>query len=184
VKTLEERPTIQEEDPRVTWTRRTGRLVIEVIPGAGGMELRYAVCSDCFGTLLLADGTCPFCTAMRRPHPILGTRNPQYRLDNLGPEDGYTPEDAERDRELLRLAHEYWVTLERDARTLVNGCALCGCEERGHGRRSHHPFRLADRHEYTAPSDRLRLARLRARRTLGDTASEDPQRAWCARPHR
>lgn len=170
MKTLEERPTIQEEDPRVTWTRRTGHLVIEVIPGAGGIELRYAVCEDCFGTALNPDGTCPFCTMMRRPDPVLGDENPQYRLDNLGPEDGYTAEDVQRDRELLRRAAARWATVERHARTMVNGCAFCGRGERDHGVRSHPPYRITDRHEYTAPSDQLRLARLRARRTIGGIA--------------
>ncbi len=167
---LEQRPTIQQEDPRATWTRRTGRLVIEVIRDTAGVELRYAMCEDCCGTALNADGTCPFCTMMRRPDPVLGDENPQYRLDNLGPEDGYTAEDIQRDRELLRQSAAYWATVERDARTLVNGCAFCGAEERGHGRRSHAPYRITDRHEYTTPSDQLRLARLRARRTLGGTA--------------
>lgn len=163
---LEERPTIQQENPIATWTRRTGRLVTAVTPTNGGVELTHAMCKGCCGTWLSPDGTCPSCTMVRRPDPVLGMDDPQYRLDNFGPEDSYTHADVKRDEDLLRRADAAARRRERDARTPVNGCALCGREERGHGERSHHPFRITDRHGFTAPSDRTRLARLRARREM------------------
>lgn len=156
---LKDRPTIQEEDPRLTWTRRTGMLVAAVtpVPDGGGVELRYAACGQC-STPLRADGTCNPCTHFSRPDPDLGDDDPRYRLDFLGPEDGHTLADAERDRAALHAAARRRALREYDAATPINGCAECGRLPEQHGK--------VYGHTWDAPTDRLRLARLRARREM------------------
>lgn len=128
-------------------------------------EKGIAVCPACIGPLH-ADGDCRFCAMLADPADR-AMRGARTRLDC---EDGrwYTAELQAADRETLR---RFWLAVDlagQDVRTPANACARCGREERGHGIRSHAPYRITDRHEYAAPTDRCRLLRMKARRDAAD----------------
>ncbi len=89
-----------------------------------------------------------------------------YRLDNLP----LTRDEVMANRETVRRYELAQVLADRDAKTPPNACAECGLPERGHGTW----WRADGRHTFVAPSDSLRLLRLKARRDAAD------RRLWLA----
>lgn len=133
------------------------------------------LCSVCIGSLH-RDGVCRGCEREADPSYRVYRRAlaAEDEMNEAYGEPGwdgrlYTAEDRKRD-EATQARYERAHTLaEQDSRTPANACARCGKEERGHGVQRHAPFRITDRHEYAAPTDRCRLLRIRARRDAADS---------------
>jgi hypothetical protein len=132
------KPTLQIESLEVAWTRRTGMAVIRAAITPAGVELEYAHCRDCL-TPLRADGSCGLCGA-------LGDPLVQQLCDAVEADDSRAASLAEA---RLSLA-------ARDTAAPLNGCAQCDRLERDHS--------MVRSHGWDAPTDRIRLARLCARR--------------------
>ncbi len=144
----------------VVWREQNASLVAEL--AAKGI----VVCPDCIGPLH-ADGGCRGCESARDAawgaycDAVNGAEHAEWE------NRPYTFADQKRDEETERRYELADVLAERDAKAPANGCRFCGVLERDHRRYDgRHPV---GQDGYVAPTDSLRLMRLRARRFAADS---------------
>lgn len=121
---------------------------------------RYAARStNCPGCRdpLAPNGSCPPCEFLAYRGDEAAA-DAQYRLDHMDASTRYRPAQRSSDRKTVQAHRRRRILMERAARTPANGCAQCGRLETEHAQDG--------RHGYDMPTDRLRLARMRARRAL------------------
>jgi ribosomal protein L32 len=111
-------------------------------------------CREC-GTSLPSGEVCPPCDYLTFRGDEAAS-DARHRLMHIDVSSRYSPAQRASDLQTVQAYRRRLQLMERDARTPVNGCAQCGRLETDHAQ---------SRHDYDMPTDRQRLARLKARRS-------------------
>jgi hypothetical protein len=145
--------------------RRRYTVTLTSLPTAGLVEAdAYDPCPGCYAHRI--GGRCSWCEytrALCADPAYAAMSDAQFRMDNFGTAEGYTPELAKADAKLVVTYERAKAIVERAATIVPNGCARCGAEQRGHA------WRYGGQHregafKYESPTDAQRLRRMRARR--------------------
>lgn len=135
---------------------------------AEGMDL----CPECFGVPRV-NGVCNPCRVSKvwaaEPNwSAYGQAQARVDFGAWDPDESrpYTFADRTADELLVKRLESMFARAERDAKTPLNGCALCGKPERGHERFYDWPHRLGAPEGFVTPSDAVRKSRLTARRNV------------------